>query len=198
MRRKLAALQHFEERIAERLRKLVFFVVGHRAAHFETIDARHFGDLQRGVFEPVDHAVLVHRHQPRADFDGAGVDDLTALDDGDLAGAAADIDVHDREIAALVIGHVDRAGTVGRQDGFEIMPRRGADKFPRFRGKQRGDRFGVFLFHRFAGDDDRAGVDVFGRQIGFAIGFVNKIAELVGIDRRLVDVGRQEESAIRG
>ena len=41
---------------------------------------------------------------------------LPSLNDGDLAGAAADIDVHHREVAALMIGHMHGAGAVGRPE----------------------------------------------------------------------------------
>ena len=148
-----------------------------------------FANFKRRVFEPIDHAVLVHRDKPRADFDGAGVDHLAALNDRDFAGAAADIDVHDREIAAFMIGHMHGAGAVGRENRFQIMARRGANEFSRLGGKQRGDRLGVFLLHRFAGDDDRAGIDVFGSQGGVAVSLMNEIAQLVGVDSGLVDVG---------
>ena len=168
-------------------------LLAHGTAQLETVDAGHLGELERRVFETGDDAVFIHGDQPGAYFDGAGVDHPALFNDGDLARAAADVDVHDREIAALMIGHMHRAGTVSRQDRLQVMPSRGADEFPRFGGKQRGDRFGIFLFHRFAGNDDRTGVDVLRRQPGDPIGFMNEIAQLVGVDGRLVDIGGQQD-----
>src|SRR5207244_8259697 len=45
----------------------------------------------------------------------------------------------------------------------------------------------------FAGNDDRAGVDVVGRQSRLAVGFVDELIQFIGINRRLVDIrGKQD------
>src|SRR5687767_968129 len=110
--REFLTFENLEQRVAQHLSELVFFVLGDGAAHSEIRNAGDLGDLERGVFEAVDLAILIHGDEPRADFHGAGIDYLAALDDGDLASAAADVDVHHGEVAALVIGHVHRARPV--------------------------------------------------------------------------------------
>ena len=68
------------------------------------------------------------------------------------------------------------------------MSRGGADEFSGLGGKQRRDRFGVFLFCRLAGNDERAGINVVGSQIGVAIGIMDEIPHPVGIDRSFIYV----------
>ncbi len=73
------------------------------------------------------------------------------------------------------------------------MPRCGADEFPGLSREQRRDGLGILLFCRFAGNDDRAGVDVVGRQSRLAVGFVDELIQFIGINRRFVDVrGKQD------
>src|SRR4030095_14876091 len=73
------------------------------------------------------------------------------------------------------------------------MPCRSTDEFSSFGGKQRRDRFGIFLLDRFAGNNDRTGIDILWSQAGDPIRFMNEITELVGVDGRLIDVGRQQD-----
>ena len=73
------------------------------------------------------------------------------------------------------------------------MPRCGADEFPRLSREQRRDGLGILLFCCFAGNDDRAGVDVVGGQTRLVVGFVDELVQFIGINRRLVDVrGKQD------
>ena len=192
MRRKLATLQNFEKRVAEHLRKLLFVVVAHGGAQAQG-NTGHLSDLQGRIFEPVDLAVFVHGHQARTDFQRAGVDDLPLLDDRYLASSAADVDVHDGKVAALMIGHMDCARTIGRKNRLEVVTRAGTDEFSRFRGKQGGNGFGVFLFRRLAGHDHRPGIDVVRGQTGLPIRLMNEFAQLVRVDSRFVHVRGEQD-----
>ena len=91
-----------------------------------------------------------------------------------------------------MIRHVHCARAIGGQNGLEIMTRSRANEFSRLRRKQRGYRFGVLLFCRLAGDDDCSGIDIVGRQLRIAVRLMNEIAELIRVDRSLVDVRGQQ------
>src|SRR6185503_12646688 len=94
--------------------------IGDAAAQSQVWNTGDLGDLERSVFEPVDLAAFIHGDEAGADFHGASIDHLAALDDGDLAGAAAYVNVHHGKLAALMISHVHGARAVGSKNGFEI------------------------------------------------------------------------------
>ncbi len=109
-----------------------------------------------------------------------GAEHAPAFGDGQLGCAAADVDV---QHAALLFGGVrHRAGAMGGEQRFEVVARRGADKIAALRGEQVGNRARVVAPDRFAGENDRAGVDVARAQAGFLIGGVDEPAERLLVD----------------
>ena len=113
--------------------------------------------------EPDDLAVLDDL-QAAADMDGRGRDHLALLDQRELGGAAADVDVEDALV--LVAGDARGAGAVGREHRFHVMAGGGGDEFAALLRKDRGDALRVLAPQRLAGENDDAGVDVVGMQIG--------------------------------
>ena len=79
-----------------------------------------------GRVEADDPHVLVDHLQAAADVDGGGDHHLAALDQTELGGAAADVDVEDAHLAFERGG--GRAGAVGGQHGFHVMAGGGADE----------------------------------------------------------------------
>ena len=138
--------------------------------------------------EAHDLAVLDHL-QAAADMHGGGGDHLAVLDQAELCGAAADIDVEDALV--LVAGNARGAGAVGRQHRFHVMAGGGGDEFAALLGQDLGDALRVLAAQRLAGQNDHAGVDIVGMQIGGVIGVVDDGAELFVVDALLALIGRQ-------
>ena len=115
-----------------------------------------------GRIEPDDLAAVVDHLQPAADVDGRGRDHAAVLDQRELGGAAADVDVEDA--LALVGRHARGARAVGRQHRLHVMAGGGGDEIAALLGQQAGDRLRVVAPQRLAGEDHHAGVDVRGRR----------------------------------
>ncbi len=82
----------------------------------------------------------------------------TTVRDGQLGRAAADVDVQHPALFFSGIRH--RAGAMGGEQRFEIVARRGADEIAALGGEKVGNGARIVAPDRFAGEDDRAGVDV--------------------------------------
>lgn len=65
------------------------------------------------------------------------------------------------------------------------MAGRCADELPGFFREKLVDRLGVLPLDRFAGENDRPAVDLAALQSGRAIGVVDEVAQLVGVDRSI-------------
>ena len=124
------------------------------------VEARLRRVMLAGRIEPDDPAVLVDHLQPAADVDRRGRDHAAVLDQRELGGAAADVDVEDA--LALVGRHARGAGAVGREHRLHVMAGGGGDEVAALLGQQARDRLGVVAAQRLAGEDHHAGVDVLG------------------------------------
>ena len=120
---------------------------------------------------------------------GRGRDHLAVLDQAELGGAAADVDVEDALV--LVAGDARGARAVGRQHRFHVMAGGGGDEFAALLRQDLGDALRVLAAQRLAGEDHHAGVDLVGMQAGGVIGVVDDGAELCVVDALLALVGRQ-------
>ena len=120
------------------------------------------GMMLAGRIEPDDPALLVDHLQPAADVDRGGRDHAAVLDQRELGGAAADVDVEDA--LALIGRHPRGARAVGRQHRLHVVAGGGADEIAALLGQQAGDRLGVVAPQRLAGEDHHAGVDVVGAR----------------------------------
>ena len=60
-----------------------------------------------------------------------------------------------------LFGKLFRAGAFAGDDAFQIRSRRSHHEVTGDFGQRVDDFGGIFFFRRFAGDDDRAGVDIF-------------------------------------
>ena len=119
-----------------------------------------------GRIEPDDAAALVDDLQPAADMDGRRRDHPAILDQRELGGAAADVDVEDALV--LVARDPRRARAVGREHRLHVVAGGGADEIAALLGQDAGDRLRVLAPQRLAGQDHDAGVDVVRLRFGGA------------------------------
>ena len=92
----------------------------------------------------------------------------------------------------IFAGQGDGAGAIGRHQRFHIMAGRGAHELAAFLGEQIGDGAGIISLQRFAGQDNGAGVDVLRCQLGFLECASEKFLQLIGVDRVIGAVRRQQ------
>src|SRR5580704_17859571 len=78
-----------------------------------------------------------------------------------------------------------------RKPSLERMASRRADELTGLAGEKFIDRPGILSLDGFAGEDDRAAVDLTAFETGFVIGVVNEMAQKVGIDRPITQKWRQ-------
>ena len=101
----------------------------------------------------------IHFKQPTADIDAGRADADAAIKYGNVGSSAANIDVDDAGVE--LFGKLFRAGAFAGDDAFQIRSRRSHHEVTGDFGQRVDDFGGIFFFRRFAGDDDRAGVDIF-------------------------------------
>ena len=141
------------------------FAIGCRQRLAERqVDAEAAGDFPRRLLDPHQALVGFLDDQPAADRDGRGGEDLALLDQRELGGAAADVDVE--KCRAVTARQRDGAGAVRRHLAFHVVAGRGADEPAGFLREQIGDRARIVPLDRLAGEDDRAAVDVGGLEVG--------------------------------
>ena len=133
--------------------------------------------------------------RPAADVDGGGRGHLAVLNQPELGGAAADVDVEDA--LALLARHPRRARAVGGEHRFHVMARAGADEIAALLGDERGDCLRILAPQRLAGQDHHAGVDVGRIDAGGRIGLVDDGAELGAVDPLLARIGRERDRRLK-
>ena len=106
--------------------------------------------------------------------------DLAVGADRDLGGAAADVDVHHGRVVADRARH--RARAVGGHHGLQVVAGRDRDHLAGLAREQFADRARVAAAHRDAGQDQRAGVDLVGIDLGVLVLLLDEGAERVGVD----------------
>jgi len=180
--------QRGHERIRHHIRDPIQIGVVHRIAELP-IEAGALRMSPASGIEPHDAPVTVHHLQPPANMNRGSGDDAAALDEGELRGAAANVDVE--QAASHFVGDARGARAIGRQHGFHVMARRGADEIAARFGQHGGNRLGVFAAQRLAGENDRAGVDVGGRNGGGSVGVADDALERGIIYARFALIGRQ-------
>ena len=138
-----------------------------------------------------------NREEPRSGVERRDFERLAALADGNLAGAAADVDVHHDAARLLRLG--DRAGTVGGHRRLQAIARADGNELPSLVGEEFRDGAGVVPPYGDAGEDERAGVYLLPAESGGAVLRVDERAERRRVYRRaVVHVGRQEDVRTRG
>ncbi len=143
-----------------------------------------------GFFEPHDAAFVIEHDQARADIDRGDVGHLAVGAYGDLRGAAADIDVHQRRAAADRARR--RARAVSRHHRFKAIAGADGDHFPRLAREQFADAPRVAPPHGDAGQDQRAGIDLVRIDLGVLVLAFDEGAERIGVDRLFGRVGREQ------
>ena len=140
--------------------------------------------------EPDDLAVLDHL-QAAADMHGGGRDHLALLDQAELGGAAADVDVEDA--LALVAGDARRARAIGRKHRLHVVAGGRGDELAALLGENLGDALRILAPQRFAGENDDAGIDLVGTKFCGVIGVVDDGAEFGVVDTLLALIRRQRD-----
>ena len=102
--------------------------------------------------------LVVGREQPAADREGRDAEDHAVVDQRELGGAAADVDMQHALVALLRQPH--RARAVRGERAFELVAGGGADELAGLVGEQFVDRARVRPLDRLAGEDHGAAVDV--------------------------------------
>ena len=129
--------------------------------------------------------------QTPADVDGSGRDHAAVLDQRELGGAAADVDV---ENALALVGRYARgARTIGRKHCLHVMAGGGGDEIAALLGQEARDRLRVFAPQCLAGEDHHARVDVCGRDGSLLVGIIDDGAEFDVVDTLLVLIGRERD-----
>ena len=118
------------------------------------LDAEASRDLPRRLLDAREARFGILDDQPAADRDGGGRDDAAVLDQRELGGAAADVDVEQRRLVAA--RQRDGARAVRRHLAFHVMAGGGADETAGLLGEQVGDGARVVALDRFAGEDHGA------------------------------------------
>src|SRR5262245_39323026 len=139
--------------------------------------------------EPHDPADVVDHLQPTADMQRSRRGHVTVLDDTELGGAAADVDVEDA--FTLLVRQLRRTRAVGRQHRLHVVPGGGGDEIAALLRQQGGDRLGILAAQRLAGEDDHAGVDILWLDARRRIGLVDDGAERGVVDALVARIGRQ-------
>ena len=143
-------------------------------------DAERVRHEPRGIVDAAPRARLVARDEPAADGEGGNAHEHAVVDQGELGGAAADVDVE--HAGAALLGQLHRAGAVGGECAFELVAGGGADELAGFRGEQFVDRLGVPALDRLAGEDHRAAIDIVALETRLAVALRDERAERGGID----------------
>ena len=111
------------------------------------------------------------------------------VDQGELGGAAADVDVEDE--LAPIVGHPRGPRAVGSQQRLHVVAGRRADELAALVGEKVGDRFRIFPAQCFAGEDDCAAVDLVRMEARTLIGVVDDVAQRAIVDALLALIRRQ-------
>src|SRR5581483_8059349 len=148
------------------------------------------GVLAAGLFDARDGAARVEGEQARADVDGGDFLDFAPVADGEFAGAAADVDIQNHAADFLRVRH--RARAVRRHGRFQTVAGADRDELARLLGEKLGDGARVAPAHGDAGQNQRAGIDLFAADPGFFVLLVDERFEGLDVDPRVLDVGRQK------
>ena len=192
------ALQHFEQAIGHVLHQTLHPGGVHQAAHFKR-QAHFGGQAGTGRFEACHAATGVQADDARADVYRGLRHHRTVFAQGNLARAAADVDVH--HAAGLADAARRRARTHRGQRGFKRVAGADGDELAGLRCEQFTDGAGIAATHCHPGEDQRAAVDLLGAYAGQGVLRVDKHAQRISVDGHVVsgagsaEVGRQQHIA---
>ena len=116
------------------------------------------GVMLAGRIEADDLAVLDHL-QAAADMHRGGRDHLAVVDEAELGGAAADVDIENA--LTFVVRNPRRARTVRRQHRLHVVAGRRGDEFAALLGQDLGNASRIVAPQRFTRKNDDAGIDLF-------------------------------------
>ena len=121
-------------------------------------------ELPARLLDPRHPAGGIEADDARADVDGGLLRHDAGFTDGDLAGAAADVDVHHPRVVA----HRERGGTgaISGQRRFQRVAGAERNELAGLRREQLADGARIAPAHRHPGQDQRAGVDLGRRYRG--------------------------------
>ena len=158
--------------------------------HFES-KADLVGKAAAGLLDAHHPALAVESDDPRADIDRGHFDEFARRADADLRRAAAEVDIHHPHAFA------DRARGGARTESGErgLEPVAGTDRHELAGlGREKlADRPRIAAPHGDARQDQCAGVDRLRIEFGQFVLTVDEPAQRIGIDRRIVGIGRQQD-----
>ena len=144
------------------------------------IEAGATGDCLAARLEDANAAVILRRQQTPANVQSCRLHDAAVFDDGEVGRSPADINI--QQAARLSLGQLDGPGSVGGEQGLEMVAGAGTHKVAALGREQVGDGPCVVAPNRLTGQDDGAGIDVVRRQACLPIRVVHEPAEGLIVD----------------
>jgi hypothetical protein len=157
-------------------------------------DAELRAETAAGLLDANDAPRRVEANEPRANIERREVGHSAFAADPDLRRAAADVHVHDRHLAADRARR--RAGAVRRHHRLQAVAGRDRDHLSGLPGKKLADLAGIAPAHGNAGEDQRAGVDLVGIDIGALVLSLDEGAERLRVDLFLGGIGREQDVGV--
>jgi hypothetical protein len=116
------------------------------------------------------------------------------LDDRELGGAAADVDIQDAPVA--LVGGLRRAGAISREHRLHVMAGGGADEIAALLGQELRDARRILAAERLASEDHCAGIDIGGIELGGFVCIIDDALESLVVDALFAGVGRQRDGRL--
>jgi hypothetical protein len=147
-----------------------------------------------GWIKPHDAAGLIHDLEAPANVQRRRRNHGAFIDNGELGGAAADVDVEDAFV--LRMRELGSAGTIGGEHRLHVMACSRGDEIAALLGNKAGDCLGILPPQRFAGQNDDAGIDFIGIDAGVRVGAIDNAAKGCFVDALLAGIGRERNGRL--
>ena len=179
-----ALLQSFEKCCRHLLADFGHVVAGQTVAEFQ-VEPGLVGMVRTRGIEPHD-ALALGYDQASADVKGGGPGDLPVINERELGGAAANVDVQDP--GAEIVRGARGAGAVSRQHRLHVVAGGRSHEVPATLGEHGCDLLGISSPQRLARQNDDPGVDVAGPYPRLLVGLVDDRSEGRAVDGVPVEV----------
>ncbi len=137
----------------------------------------------RGVIDTCPRSILVLRKKATADSESGYANNFAAINQCQLRGTAANIDMKPAFISASRQRRCSRP--MCRQNAFEFVAGGCTNKLSGFFRKDFVNRSGIFALYCFAGEDHRATVNIAPTQTGIMVCMAYKALQLAGVNRAI-------------
>jgi SAM-dependent methyltransferase len=154
-------------------------------------EAKLGAETAAGLLDASNAASRIQADDAGADVERGDIAHPAVAADRDLRRAAADVDVHH---SSLIADRARcRARAIGRHHRLQAVTRAYRDELPGLTCEQFTDGARISPPHRDAGQDQRAGVDLIGIDIGALVLSLDEGAERLRVDLFLGGIGREQD-----